>query len=151
MENVLSREFGWSQVGGTSGSTLDGTSATVLHIYGDPVNENQMRACLGTTLFCTAIVLGSTPEEDSLKADLRDTRVLQVMLILRKVTEELGQTMHVIGENWIDQTSNLALGPHATPNSASDFINIQAIIARTLVMNLAYPQVNLFSFFFFHN
>ena len=57
--------------------------------------------------------------------------------------------MHIIAENTEDQTSSLAVVPSASAFKGADksmeqepdFINLQAIIARSLVMNLAYPQI----------
>jgi hypothetical protein len=110
-----------------------------------------MEAVIAKAAFCTCICLGSVSVKDGgmdnavgLAPIARDSRVIQMMLILRAVTEELGQTMHVIAENNMDQTSSLALGPHtegAGGMQEPDFINTQAIIARCLVMNLAYPEV----------
>ena len=57
------------------------------------------------------------------------------------VAAELGQQMHVIAENALDQTSQIVLGPRAKVGKEPDFVNTQAIIARCLIMNLAYPQV----------
>lgn len=95
-------------------------------------------------VYSTAIVLGSSAGKN-LDSTVRDSRVLQMMLILRSLTEgrpgKPGKTMHVIGENSLDQTSKLALGPRTTATSESDFVNVQAIIARSLVMNVAYPQM----------
>lgn len=111
------------------------------HHKGDACDESVLAELFGKgTVYSTAIVLGSGPSV-SLPAAICDSRVLQMMLILRKLTEDGEQTMHVIGENSVDQTSQLALGPHVTSLSDADFVNTQAIIARTLVLNLAYPQV----------
>jgi len=111
------------------------------HHKGDACDESVLAELFGKgTVYSTAIVLGSGPSV-SLPAAICDSRVLQMMLILRKLTEDGEQTMHVIGENSVDQTSQLALGPHVTSLSDADFVNTQAIIARTLVLNLAYPQI----------
>ena len=120
---------------------------TIKHLSGDPCDEKYLQELIGSeTIYSTAIVLGSGPGKTELSAEVRDSRVLQMMLILRKLTEAKNQTMHVVGENAVDQTSQLALGPHVTKLSDADFVNTQAIIARTLVLNLAYPQVILFRY-----
>lgn len=103
-----------------------------------------MEKVVTARLYSTAIVLGSSAGQN-LDSTVRDSRVLQIMLILRSLTEGLpgkpGKTMHIVGENSLDQTSKLALGPRTTATSESDFVNVQAIIARSLVMNVAYPQM----------
>ena len=112
----------------------------------------------------TAIVL-STTAKGALSSVGADTRVMATMLILRvlsqqqqrKATKAEGSpsstkkkkkkkkkplTMHVVAENEQDQTSQIALGPRTGDHSfESDFVNTQAIIARSLCMNLAYPQI----------
>jgi len=184
--------------GVVSGWVPDGQMTTVLFVQADPLNTTEMEAILSKADFSTAICLGSVSMCDGghkgmppLNAHARDCRVLQIMLVLRMVTENLGHTMHIIAENNIDQTSSLgrtfqrstfgcimpffftptlvpnnrglsffsinfpwhthctlrcpsALGPHTETTLGQqepDFINTQAIIARCLVMNLAYPQV----------
>ena len=51
--------------------------------------------------------------------------------------------MHIIGENNIDETAMLALGPRTKEHvdEPPDFVNTQAIYARALALTLAYPAV----------
>jgi hypothetical protein len=91
----------------------------------------------------TQVVFGTIYGVD-LSPTCQDGRSLQLLLGLRQVCIELGQTMHVIAENERDQTSTLALGPqHGEETPAPDFINTQGLVARILVFNLAFPQVVL--------
>jgi len=64
-----------------------------------------------------------------------------IMLVLRKLNP-LGKDLHVVGENYEDQTSLLAVPPKLLETShAPDFVNTEAIVARFLAINLAYPQI----------
>jgi len=91
--------------------------------------------------FDTAICLGSVVGKHLAPA-ARDARVLSMLLVLRSLAKP-GQGMHVIAENQQDQTSGLAVCPPTNDGASHepDFINTQAIIARSLVQNLAYPQM----------
>ena len=109
--------------------------------------------------FDTAIVLGSDGGSSSCGGDLsascRDSRVLATLLGLRVACEDLGlPPPHAVAENCEDQTATLALAPAARAGSSGaalaavaaappppDFVNSQAMVARCLVMNLAYPEV----------
>mmetsp|Transcript_28720 Transcript_28720/g.64175 ORF Transcript_28720/g.64175 Transcript_28720/m.64175 type:complete len:264 (-) Transcript_28720:228-1019(-) len=70
-----------------------------------------------------------------------------MLLVLRKLAFDHGdKPIHVIAENQQDQTSALALGPplgsgNFKADHLPDFINTQAIIARSLGLNMAYPQI----------
>ena len=139
MASMFTPELGWESVG-HGGFRLVGTSVTLLHICGDPTDHEVFEKVISDAIFCTAIVLGSSATLQ-LNATARDSRVLQILLVLRMVSEKTGRTMHVVAENSIDQTSSLSLGPHHGPGQDPDFVNTQAIVARSLVMNLAFPQI----------
>jgi len=81
--------------------------------------------------------------EVDLPGPSRDARVLSILLVLRKLNKVLGlKGMHAIAENEEDQTAMLAVCPTPASNSGlPDFVNTQQIIARSLAMNLAYPQI----------
>ena len=51
--------------------------------------------------------------------------------------------MHIVSEIMQDQTASLALVPSASGSGLDepDFVNTQAIIARSLATNLAYPEI----------
>mmetsp|Transcript_13606 Transcript_13606/g.27862 ORF Transcript_13606/g.27862 Transcript_13606/m.27862 type:complete len:1028 (-) Transcript_13606:78-3161(-) len=136
-----------------------GGTMFIEHHAGDPANFNGMKRLFGDLAkqpkgSCTrgvdiALVLG-TMATIVLPPGARDARVLSILLILRKLAEDeahdLGEEglkgMHAIAENEQDQTAMLAVCP-ASPNPSTlpDFVNTQQIIARSLAMNLAYPQI----------
>jgi len=105
--------------------------------------------------FTSAIVLGTVYSE-VLDSCARDSRVLATLLVLRTVCQRRHLTLHCVAENQQDQTSLLALAPpkvfegqhagfeHSEDHPAvheSDFVNTQAIVARSLAMNVAFPQM----------
>ena len=63
------------------------------------------------------------------------------MLLLRRVHADLPDQppLHVVGENSLDATAVLALGPTSKRCMVPDFVNTQAIYARALAQALAYP------------
>jgi hypothetical protein len=84
----------------------------------------------------------------------RDTRVLNIMLLLRKLwgVKHEGVPMHIVGENNEDMTARLALAPKRTGivtksgkkrtvEHEPDFVNSQAVYARALVQTMAYPLI----------
>jgi hypothetical protein len=114
----------------------------VRHHQGDPIKFDDVSPLLAAQDFDTAIVLGSVVGK-VIPAASRDARVLSCLLILRALAKP-DKPMHVIAENTMDQTSGLAVVPSTIRSGGGhepDFINTQAIIARCLVMNLAYPQI----------
>jgi len=123
----------------------------VSHIQGDAADPEIVEpVVIGRTIH-TAIVLG-TQANTPLPAYSRDTRVLSIMLLLRKLwmSKNEGVPMHVVGENQQDMTARLALGPQVEFDGTGalkknmhepDFINSQAIYARVLVQTMAYPVI----------
>lgn len=123
----------------------------VSHIQGDAADPDIVEPVIIGRTIHTAIVLG-TQANSPLPAYSRDTRVLSIMLLLRKLwmSKNEGVPMHVVGENQQDMTARLALGPQVEfdGNGAlkknmhePDFINSQAIYARILVQTMAYPVI----------
>ena len=107
---------------------------------------------MNTTINST-IVLG-TQSAVRLPPKARDTRVLTIMLLLRRLCDKKlaieNVPMHVVGENQEDMTAKLALGPrqrgqigvqNALKYREPDFVNTQAINARVLTQTLAYPII----------
>eukprot|EP00930_Biecheleria_cincta_P072169 TRINITY_DN5960_c0_g1_i1.p1 TRINITY_DN5960_c0_g1~~TRINITY_DN5960_c0_g1_i1.p1 ORF type:complete len:921 (-),score=177.43 TRINITY_DN5960_c0_g1_i1:454-3216(-) len=150
-------------IGTTPGSKIMGR-----HVYGDPNKIEVLRPVIAEIDFDSTIVLGSQAGV-VLPDSAQDMRVLNMMLLLRYLMEEKDSTnpMHVVGENNLDDTADLALPPIARDddqaavkqrvrvrrtasqkkqaqdkNRQADFINTQAIIARTLVQTLANPIIN---------
>ena len=89
-------------------------------------------------MFESAIVMG-TMASAQLPSASRDLRVLSTMLLLRQAQDELhpGLHMHVVGENVLDATAELAIAPRAS--RLPDFVNTVAIYARGLATALAFP------------
>jgi len=121
-------------------SWIIGDGVTVSHYPANPASYMELRRVFfDKGNFHTAICLGTVSGE-RLPSYTRDSRVMSMMLELRAITKERGETMHIVAENQIDQTATLALGPRTGEDSfEADFVNTQAIIARCLAMNLGYP------------
>ena len=103
--------------------------------------------------FDTAICLGSVAQDEDLSSAAADSRILSCLLCLRKLSAERAEaavakglppppTLHVVAENQEDQTASLAVVPRTFGSGHEpDFVNTQAIIARSLAINLAYPEI----------
>ena len=116
----------------------------VRHVCGDAADAAVMRPIIMNDTVHTAIVLG-TQANVRLAGHHRDTRVLNIMLLLRKLwgIKAEGIPMHVVSENDQDMTARLALAPKRSGKvrTEPDFVNSQAISARALVQTLAYPII----------
>eukprot|EP00614_Pseudopedinella_elastica_P015233 CAMPEP_0172584816 /NCGR_PEP_ID=MMETSP1068-20121228/4394_1 /TAXON_ID=35684 /ORGANISM="Pseudopedinella elastica, Strain CCMP716" /LENGTH=802 /DNA_ID=CAMNT_0013379117 /DNA_START=74 /DNA_END=2482 /DNA_ORIENTATION=- len=134
--------LGWVTSGG--GGSGDG-KVLLLHVSGDSTAHATLEKLIAEpdTVFNTAIVLGTSYGQDSgpISSECSDSRVLGTLLVLRVLCDKLGMSMHCVAENLQDQTSQLFLGPQPRKGEHADFINTQAIVARSLAMNLAYPQI----------
>ena len=130
----------------------------VRHVLGDAASPAIIEAILKNAVVHTTIVLGTQafPGDASKQIHIppksRDTRVLCIMLLLRKVcsvklvTKSENVAMHIVGENQEDTTTRLALAPHQRGMEEGeyrepDFVNTQAIYARVLTQCLAYPLI----------
>jgi len=128
----------------------------IYHVIGNASKEETLEPVVMRRAFNTAIVLG-TQADVKLNARSRDTRVLCIMLLLRKLwnvrvaTTKDTTPMHIVGENEEDLTAKLALAPRPVDGAKRkegqvldhppDFINTQAIYARALTQTLAYPLI----------
>ena len=116
----------------------------VRHVCGDAADAAVMRPIILNDTVHTAIVLG-TQASVRLAGHHRDTRVLNIMLLLRKLwgIKAEGIPMHVVSENDQDMTARLALAPKrfGPVRTEPDFVNSQAISARALVQALAFPVI----------
>ena len=119
------------------------------HLVGDSADPQVLRPIIFSSTIHSTIVLG-TQSGVSLDPKSRDTRVMCIMLLLRKLCKEKlkmeNVPMHVVGENEEDMTARLAIGPIQKGDDPSDyrmpdFINTQAIYARVLTQALAYPLI----------
>ena len=119
------------------------------HIQGDASNPDTLKPIVFSSTIHSSIVLG-TQKGVQLSPKARDTRVMCIMLLLRKLCKEklkiANVPMHVVGENQEDMTARLALGPLQRGLDESsyrdpDFVNTQAIYARVLTQALAYPLI----------
>jgi hypothetical protein len=128
------------------------------HAQGDAASYGDMSRVIlrddRARAFNTAIVLGTQLEEPGKprpSVHSRDTRVLSIMLLIRKLCDTfkgrsiyIKEPMHVIGENQEDMTAELALPPKLGARHKYkdiDFINSQAINARVLAQTLAFPDL----------
>merc|ERR1712159_304655 len=67
---------------------------------------------------------------------------MNIMCTLRDICEHYSlPEVHVIGENKLDITAQIGVRPRSeeTLVDETDFVNVQAIIARALCQALAYP------------
>ena len=130
----------------------------VRHVYGDAASPETVEPLIMERDFETAIIFG-TQANTRLAAHSMDTRVLSIMLLLRKISATkdfrrpttMRHSIHVVGENQEDATSALALGPSQLAHGGQrnqddekhdpDFINTQAIYARALTQTMAYPVI----------
>jgi hypothetical protein len=119
----------------------------IRHVRGDAAKPNVIGPIIEGSTIHTAIILG-TQANIRLGHRHRDTRVLNIVLLLRKLwsVKAEGVPMHIVGENQEDMTSRLALAPKRGPGAAGghepDFVNSQAVAARALVQTLAYPIIS---------
>jgi len=84
-----------------------------------------------------AVVL-ETQGNSVLKPKSMDTRMLSTLLLMRHLTRDWPKKLHIISENQLDQTADVAVTPGGAFNEP-DFVNTQAVAARSLVMAMAYP------------
>ena len=102
----------------------------VRHVCGDAADAAVMKPVIMNDTVHTAIVLG-TQANVRLAGHHRDTRVLNIMLLLRKLwgIKAEGIPMHVVSENDQDMTARLALAPKrfGPVRTEPDFVNSQAI------------------------
>jgi hypothetical protein len=112
----------------------------ITHWHGDPCNGEILYSVLSSTdnTLESAVIMGSAAGE-KVENQTRDMRVMSTMLLLRQVFAELfpHSSLHVVGENCVDATSDLAVTPLG--RNVPDFVNMQAIYARALAMALTYP------------
>lgn len=109
----------------------DGRSLTIIHQRGDATDIRIIEPLVYENNVNTAIVLGTGQQSEDITSQAaqtkRDTRVLCIMLLLRKIwnikhaqaERSHGVTvppMHIIGENEEDLTEKLALGPRLIHN-----------------------------------
>ena len=116
----------------------------IIHVVGDAARPHLLLPIIMSTEISSAIVLG-TQSSHRLNPHSRDTRVLSITLLLRKLWSVKGslRPMHIIGENEEDLTARLALTPciEGSTSDTPDFVNSQAINARVLTQAMAYPGI----------
>ena len=122
------------------------------HVVGDSAVAEVMAPVITQTHIHSVIVLG-TQSSVRLPPRAQDTRVMCIMLLLRKLSEKKISAgidtvpMHVVGENQEDMMARYALGPkqkgeeHLFGYREPDFVNTQAIYARVLTQTMAYPMI----------
>jgi hypothetical protein len=122
------------------------------HVEGDPADVQVVEKLLKEKLLKKpdVVVILSTqgqPEVDEIPQACQEKRLLVIMLqlrhLLQKIWDKEGNGVHVVVENSLDQTAELALGPpggdgHRQP----DFLNSQAMAARALCQALANPDIH---------
>lgn len=126
----------------------------IKHVCGDAAMPKVLAPVINDHTIDGAIVLG-TQANFKLAGHYRDTRVLNVILLLRKLWFDKNELapMHVVGENTQDITAKLALAPYRFGASKvvdddvrlehePDFVNNMAVEARSLVQTLAYPHID---------
>ena len=126
--------------GWTPGWTfIDNPNLNIYHRKGNASREDDLEPILRSRKLEVVIVMG-TQAGSSLAPSSMDTRVLSIMLILKHMTADWPHKLHIVSENQLDQTADVAV----TPGGASvepDFVNTQAFTARCMVAALAYPRL----------
>jgi len=118
---------------------------TLHYTAGDPADKDALHDVLAITEDCkfeVAVIVG-TMAHFKLSPHSQDLRVLSTMMLIRKAHADLfgdKEKFHVVGENCLDSTADLALQPIGD-RCSKDFVNTQAINARALVLALAYPVI----------
>lgn len=113
----------------------------IRHIRGDAAVYENLETVMKTERIDKVMVL-STMSHKQMSGFSRDTRLMTVMMGLRQMQSELDQdikNIHVIGENAMDATSMLCMGPG--DGGIPDFVNVHAIYASALAQSLAYPAM----------
>ena len=125
----------------TKGWTVPGyPDFHVYHREGNAAREEHLVDVLkDSNALEVAIVLG-TQNGIVLPPTSMDTRVLSILLLLKHLTKKWPKKLHVISENQIDQTADVAVTPGGSVNEP-DFVNTLAFTARSLVMALTYPSM----------
>jgi hypothetical protein len=142
----------------------------VVHICGDGASPEVLEPVVFETNIHSAIILSTEARAPrspvhAVTDGHRDTRVLSMLLLLRKLHSIKGDNspIHIIGENTEDMTEKLAIGPRWRPDGEAhdvgtiksgksprrrhptpkipDFVNSQAIFARVLAQAAAYPMI----------
>lgn len=156
-----------SENSGESHPLYDNNGILIRHFYGDAAEADVIANIISDQTIHTAIVMG-TQANIRLPSISRDTRVLNIMLLLRKFWFVKAERvpMHIVGENQQDMTAKLALGPRKVNNISEerhekttgaaggrrigafvehqpDFINTQAVFARAIAQTLAYPLIRV--------
>lgn len=113
---------------------------------GNATNYTDLERLFKRNTYDKAVVLSTVADVD-LPPMSRDSRILSIMLHLRHLQMIYDKPpIHVIGENAVDSTSYLAMGPSSRDTASSsadlpDFVNVQAIYACALCQSLAYPRL----------
>ena len=124
------------------------------HVVGDAAQIGILKPVIDGNSIDGCIVLGGLRAESACGHIRGLTRVLNVILLLRKLCSEKTDAppMHVVGENTEDLTAKLALAPRRLGGARvvsgerrmefePDFVNNMAVNARALVQTLAYPHI----------
>eukprot|EP00930_Biecheleria_cincta_P039055 TRINITY_DN26861_c0_g1_i1.p1 TRINITY_DN26861_c0_g1~~TRINITY_DN26861_c0_g1_i1.p1 ORF type:complete len:857 (-),score=140.97 TRINITY_DN26861_c0_g1_i1:89-2659(-) len=118
----------------------------ISYTQGNAANYKDLEGLIRRKTYDKAVIL-STMADCDLPPMSRDSRILSIMLHLRHLQMTYKKPpIHVIGENALDSTSVLAMGPssrdtHCSTADLPDFVNVQAIYACALCQSLAYPRL----------
>jgi len=126
---------GWTQ----GWTFIDNPNLIIYHSKGNATREDDLEPILRSRKLDVVIVMG-TQAGKSLPPSSMDTRALSIMLLLKHMTADWPHKLHIVSENQLDQTADVAV----TPGGAfiePDFVNTQAFTARCLVAALAYPRL----------
>jgi hypothetical protein len=113
---------------------------TISYTEGDPANYDTLeRVMVEQQGFDVSLVV--PPVDTDMSAQAQDTRLMTIMCTLRTICENNNiPPVHVVGENKLESTAGLALRPKTDESiDETDFVNVQAIIARTLCQAMAFP------------
>ena len=101
----------------------DCPNLTLYHFRGDASSIDDLRPVLKTQgTYLSALVLGTQANNITLAPVSMDRRLLSILLLFKHLTIEWPVKPHVISENQIDQTADIAVTP-AGAEFEPDFVN----------------------------
>jgi hypothetical protein len=108
---------------------------------GDPSNYDTLERVMMKEQHGFDVALVVPPVDSAMSSQAQDTRLMTIMCALRSICEHNNlPPIHVVGENKLESSAGLALRPKTHESiDETDFVNVQAIIARTLCQAMAFP------------
>jgi len=125
--------------------SLDGGIVIVTHTHGDAADYKVLEEVLKRP-FNKAVIMSPMANRSLPPAD-RDTRMMGIMLFMRHIHQGRAPAgwpaLHILGENALDSTAQIALAPENVPGACRpDFVNTHGILATALCSALTFPRTS---------